>query len=129
MSSVTLESRVSGILRLFQFQLSKFRLDPKYLEIFQDSLVRATQGHLQGLYEELIAPIASRLNAKHLVFVPHGLLHYVPFHALYDGKQHIIDRHTVSYAPSASVYALSQTRTANSNGPSLVMGVPDVQAP
>jgi CHAT domain-containing protein len=128
-SSITLESRVSGILRLFQFQLSKFRLDPKYLEVFQNSMLRATQGHLQGLYQELIAPIAARLTAKHLVFVPHGLLHYVPFHALYDGTQHVIDRHTVSYAPSASIYALSQTRTANITGPSLVLGVPDVQAP
>ena len=128
-SSVTLESRITDVLRLFQFQLSKFRLDAKYLEIFQDSLVRATQGHLQELYKELIAPIASRLTAKHLIFVPHGLLHYVPFHALFNGKEHIIDRHTVSYSPSASVYALSQTRSANSSGPSLVLGIPDQQAP
>jgi CHAT domain-containing protein len=128
-SSITMESRVSSLLRLFQFQLSKFRLDPKYLEIFQASLLGATQGHLHGLYQELIAPIASRLTAKHLIFVPHGLLHYVPFHALYDGAEHVIDRHTVSYAPSASIYALSQSRTVNSTGPSLVLGVPDVQAP
>jgi len=126
---LTLESRVAGLLRLLQFQLSKFHLTRQYLETFQDSLVQATQAHLKELYAELIAPVAGRLQARHLIFVPHGLLHYVPFHALFDGSQHLIDRHTVSYSPSASIYALCQNRTANSSGASLVFGIPDVQAP
>ena len=126
---VTLETRVAGFLRLLQFQLSKFRLDRQYLERFQDSLVRATQAHLKELYDELVAPFAERLKARHLVFVPHGLLHYAPFHALFDGQAHLIDRHTVSYSPSASIYALCQTRSANVSGPSLVLGIPDPQAP
>src|SRR5205807_6554336 len=75
---VTLESRVTNFLRLFEFQLSKFRLDPEYLNRFQGSLVEATQAHLAELYNELIAPIRAQLSCRHLVFVPHGLLHYVP---------------------------------------------------
>ncbi|MGA9814948.1 MAG: CHAT domain-containing tetratricopeptide repeat protein, partial [Terriglobales bacterium] len=126
---VTLESRVAEVLRLLQFQLSKFRLSPHYLETFKDSLVQSTQAHLTELYRELIAPVASRLEADHLVFVPHGLLHYVPFHALFDGTEHLIDRHTVSYSPSASIFALGQERTANSSGPALLLGIPDPQAP
>ena len=126
---VTLQPRIAGLLRLLQFQLSKFRLGPQYLETVHDSLLQSTQAHLKELYDELIAPVASRLTAKHLIFVPHGLLHYVPFHALFDGSQHLIDRHTVSYSPSASIYALCQTRTANSSGASLVFGIPDPQAP
>ncbi len=126
---VTLETRVAGFLRLLQFQLSKFHLNPQYLETFKDSLVQSTHAHLTELYHELIAPVASRLKASHLVFVPHGLLHYVPFHALYDGTEHVIDRHTVSYSPSASIFALSQSRTANSSGAALVFGIPDLQAP
>jgi CHAT domain-containing protein/predicted negative regulator of RcsB-dependent stress response len=126
---VTLEARVAGFLRLLKFQLSKFRLDRQYLERFQDSLIRATQAHLKELYDELVAPFADRLKARHLVFVPHGLLHYVPFHALFDGRGHLIDRHTVSYSPSASIYALCQTRSANVSGPALVLGIPDPQAP
>ncbi len=126
---VTLETRVANLLRLLQFQLSKFRLNPEYLAAVQDTLLRGTQIHLKELYDELIAPIASHLQADHLVFVPHGVLHYVPFHALFDGEKHIIERQTVSYSPSASIYALSQTRTANTSGPSLVLGIPDPQAP
>jgi CHAT domain-containing protein len=126
---VTLETRVAGLLRLLQFQLAKFRLNPQYLETFRDSLVEATQAHLKELYDELIAPVASRLKASHLIFVPHGLLHYVPFHALFDGGQHLIDRYTVSYSPSASIHALCQIRTANSSGAALLFGIPDPQAP
>ncbi len=126
---ITLETRVAGLLRLLQFQLSKFRLNPQYLETFQDSLVQATQAHLKELYDELITPVASRLEARHLIFVPHGCLHYVPFHALFDGSQHLIDRYTVSYSPSASIFALCQGRTASSGGGSLVFGIPDPQAP
>ena len=126
---VTVESRVADLLRLLQFQLSKFRLNPQYLEAFYEALVCATQAHLKDLYDELIAPIAGRLRANHLVFVPHGLLHYVPFHALFDGKQHLIDRFTISYSPSAGIFALSQGRTIGSTGGSLVFGIPDAQAP
>jgi CHAT domain-containing protein/predicted negative regulator of RcsB-dependent stress response len=126
---VTLETRIAALLRLLQFQLSKFRLGPQYLETVRDSLLQTTQAHLKELYDELIAPVASSLKAKHLIFVPHGLLHYVPFHALFDGAQHVIDRYTVSYSPSASIYALCQTRLANTSGPSLVFGIPDPQAP
>ena len=52
-----------------------------------------------------------------------------PFHALFDGTEHLIDRHTVSYSPSASIFALGQERTANSSGPALLLGIPDPQAP
>jgi CHAT domain-containing protein/predicted negative regulator of RcsB-dependent stress response len=126
---ISLEPRIAGFLRLLQFQLSKFRLDPQYLETFHDALVRATQSHLKELYDELVAPIASWLKADHLIFVPHGVLHYIPFHALFDGAQHLIDRYTVSYSPSASIYALCQARTANYSGASLIFGIPDPQAP
>jgi CHAT domain-containing protein/citrate lyase gamma subunit len=126
---VTLETRVASLLRLLQFQLSKFHLNPQYLETFHHSLLQASQAHLKELYDELIAPIAPRLKASHLILVPHGLLHYVPFHALFDGSEHLIDRHTVSYSPSASIFALCQARTANSAGSSLIFGIPDPQTP
>jgi CHAT domain-containing protein len=126
---VTLQPQVTRTLRLLQFQLAKFRLDPHYVEAFRASLTQVTDAHLRELYDELIAPIGSQLKASHLVFVPHGLLHYVPFHALFNGEEYVIDRHTVSYSPSASIYALCQSRDANSSGPSLVFGIPDAQAP
>ena len=126
---VTLQQRIQKILQLLQFQMSKFRLDPQYLNTFGQSLLDATQAHLKNLYQELIAPIRHLLDAKHLVFVQHGALHYVPFHALHDGDAYLIDRFSVSYAPSASVYALCQAKQCSGAAGSLILGIPDAQAP
>ncbi len=40
-----------------------------------------------------------------IVFVPANRLHYLPFHALSDGENFLIEKHEVSYAPSAAVLA------------------------
>lgn len=126
---VTVQSRVKKILQLLQFQMSKFRLDPKYVNSFQDAMVASTLGHLKALHAELISPVRDLLEAKHIAFLPHGLLHYVPFHALHDGKSYLIDQFSVSYAPSASVYSLCRAKHANSNGSALIFGIEDAQAP
>ena len=126
---LTLQSRVQKQLQMLQFQLSKFRLDPQYVATFQDSLLDATQAHLQSLYQELLAPVRSLLKAKHIVFVPHGLLHYVPMHALHDGDSYLIDSYSISYAPSASIYSICRGAAEKASGRSLIFGIADAQAP
>ena len=126
---MTVQSRIQKLLQLLQFQLSKFRLDPKYVATFSQALLESTQAHLKSLYQELIAPIRHLLDGQHLVFVQHGLLHYVPFHALHDGESYLLDRFTISYAPSASIYAHCRTKTVNTEGNALILGVPDERTP
>ena len=126
---VTLVSRIENVLRLLQFQLSKFRLGAEYAEAFRESLIQSTNGHLKSLYDELIAPLLDRIDRHHLMFVPHGALHYVPFHALFDGERYLIDAHSVSYAPSASIYTVCTQKKVNTSGDALLMGVPDQNAP
>jgi CHAT domain-containing protein len=126
---VSVVSRVLHFLHLFRFQISKFRMGAAYAQRFQEPLLRATQGHLEALHRELIAPIQRHVQAEHLVFVPHGALHFLPFHALRDGDGYICDTHTVSYAPSATVFTLCQERTHKDLRNSLVMGIPDERAP
>jgi len=109
--------------------MSKFRLSADYLNTFSEPLRLSTEGHLKNLYQELLAPVRQWLNARHLVFVPHGVLHYLPFHALHDGESFLIDRYEISYAPSATVYAACQDKQVNQNGGALLLGIPDAQAP
>jgi CHAT domain-containing protein len=129
MIPVSVVSRVLHFLHLFRFQISKFRMGAAYAERFERPLLQATQGHLEALYKELLAPLQGKFNAKHLVFVPHGALHFLPFHALRDVDRYLCDTHTVSYAPSATVFALCQEKTGQDLRNSLVMGVPDERAP
>jgi CHAT domain-containing protein len=127
---VTVQSRIQKLLQLLQFQLSKFRLDPEYVATFSQPLLESTQAHLKSLYQELIAPVRHLLDgARHLIFVQHGLLHYVPFHALHDGESYLIDRFSISYAPSASIYTHCRTKVVNVAGDSLILGVPDERTP
>jgi len=126
---VSVVSRVTNLLHLLRFQLAKFRMGAPYTERFAQPLLRATLGHLEGLYRELIEPIRARLACKHVVFVPHGPLHFLPFHALRNGEEYLCDAYTVSYAPSATVFGLCQQKTAGERRSSLVLGIPDERAP
>lgn len=116
-------------MRMLKFQLSKFRLDQEYVTCFQAALLKATRAHLQALYTDLLAPAESCLNVRDLIIVPDGPLHALPFHALYDGHNYLINRFTVSYAPSASIFVHSHRKMENVQGPSLIMGIDDPGMP
>lgn len=122
-------SRVAKLLRMLHFQMSKFNLGANYAKEFESSLLDAAKIHLSELHRELIAPIQDQLRFRHLVIVPHGALHYLPFHALFDGDRYLIDAYSVSYAPSATVFALCEQKKASGKSPPVVFGIPDAQAP
>jgi CHAT domain-containing protein len=126
---LTPASRVANLVRLLRFQLSKFTLGPEYVRSFQAALEQATRAHLHELHQELVAPLREHISASHLVIVPHGVLHSLPFHALFDGEKYLIDRFTISYAPSAGVYSICQRKTTDGPKGSLILGVPDERAP
>ncbi len=127
---VAVVPRVQHALRLLQFQLGWARPGAGAVsEASRRSLFDSTQAHLGELYDELIAPLRKRLAASHLIVIPHDLLHYVPFHALHDGTAHVIDSFSVSYAPSATIYALCHGRPPRAEGDSLVLGVPEPHTP
>jgi CHAT domain-containing protein/tetratricopeptide (TPR) repeat protein len=126
---VTIVSRVTNLLHLLRFQFAKFRMGAAYTDRFAQPLLRATLGHLEALYRELIEPIRGRLAGRHVVFVPHGPLHFLPFHALRNGEEFLCDAYTVSYAPSATVFGLCQQKKITARLNSLVLGIPDERAP
>ena len=58
----------------------------------------------QTLAEPLLADVLPQLEGAELVYVvPHGLLHYVPLHALRVDGRYLIERFPIAYAPSATV--------------------------
>lgn len=122
-------ARVRNHLRMLQFQLSKFRLGPEYSTGFEAPLMAATERRLRELYEDLVYPLEKHIGCDHLIFAPHSFLHYLPLHALHDGKNYLIDRFTISYVPSASVYALTRRRRLGPGTRSLILGIPDSRAP
>jgi CHAT domain-containing protein len=111
-------------------QLAKFRLGEDYIRPLEKAFLEATQSHLEELYSLLIAPVRDQLNAGHLIIVPHAFLHYLPFHALSDGRQrYLIDDFSISYAPSSSIFAVCQEKQPAGTEGALVLAVPDARAP
>lgn len=93
--------------------------------------LRDVRRELGDLHDQLIAPLAREIcGAERLIIVPHGPLHALPFHALWDGEQYLIERHEIVHAPSASMLAhlAADDRSADDAG-AVVVGVPDGLAP
>lgn len=122
-------ARTQEVHRRLQFQLSRSTVPAQRMVGPATLIEEATRAHLETLYEELFRPLEVYLEKDHIVVVPHGFLHYIPFHALYDGENYLIDRFSISYAPSASVFHLCQIKETAYEDRSLVLGVADERAP
>lgn len=126
---ITTAARTRELHRLLRFQLSKLVRGLDQVSAPLPLIEEATLCHLRELYDELIEPIRPYLTREHLVFVPHDFLHYLPFHALHDGESYLIDRFSISYAPSAGVFHLCVSKESRCERRSLVLGVADERAP
>ena len=80
----------------------------------------------------LIRPVRDRLDgARRVMIVPHGPLHMVPFHALFDGERYVVESHETHVGPSASVLLrlAAQHAVGERSGRAVVVGVADEVAP
>lgn len=71
------------------------------------------------LYQRLMSTVCGALPdfIKRLILVPHGVLHRVPFAALHDGQQYLIERYSMSYLPTSSLIpVLSGSSTGKVEG-------------
>ncbi|OGR39793.1 MAG: hypothetical protein A2051_06575 [Desulfovibrionales bacterium GWA2_65_9] len=81
------------------------------------------------LYDRLIAPVANALAKPRLIIVSHGALHYLPWGALFDGQQFLVDRVTLHQLPSASVMQFLAARKPATAKDMLLLGNPDLGRP
>lgn len=101
------------------------QIGPERVVRYLPHLLENAQNHLHNLYGMLIQPLQQHLSAANsLIIVPDGPLYYIPFHALFDGKTHLIEQHTVSYTPSATVLDLCLRPQVYSDQ-SMLMGYDD----
>jgi CHAT domain-containing protein len=132
---------VAPLLRKLNKQWNRFRAGREFAERHSAVLERSTRQVLASLYAELMSPLEALLDQvfrsahcgsaqpRKLVIVPHGLLHQVPFHALFDGERYLLERFEISYAPSARIHSLLQERTPKKSEKALVMSVADPRIP
>jgi hypothetical protein len=114
-----------------QFQIDRALRSHGVREGIHERLLDDVRAELEVLDGMLIRPLRGALSpGDRLLIVPHGPLHLLPFHALWNGRSHLIEQHEVLYAPSASLYAhLGEPLRGPDNCRALVVGVADATAP
>lgn len=113
----------------FRFQIGTLGSGMSSVRRHMQILTDRTRRHLQALYQLLIRPLEHLIGDRRLVVVPSGPLYYVPFHALYDGKNYLVAHREVCCVPSAEVlrHCLSLPRAPLRRA--LLVGVADDAAP
>jgi CHAT domain-containing protein/tetratricopeptide (TPR) repeat protein len=74
-------------------------------------------------YNALVAPVRGSITTNRVLFVPFGILHYVPFSALHDGNVFLIESFSIRQVPSLSALTVAERNRANGAG-SLIIGNP-----
>jgi CHAT domain-containing protein len=112
---------------LFVWAVSNNRITARTVEVaeadlrtqvqrFRETIQAYLSADLEGksLYQGLFGPIEKELeSARHVIIVPHGILHYLPFAALVDAQgRNPIDRFSLSFAPSATVWGWCAEKAA-----------------
>ena len=116
-------------LNALRFQIETLRFGAQSIRRHLPTLTEKINLHLRVLHERLIRPFELALRGRKLIIVPHGRLHYLPFHALYDGDKYLIEDCEISYAPSAAIFQQCLQRGEKRFNRALLMGVSDEHTP
>lgn len=122
------KSEIERVLATLRFQIEKFNYGPDYVEGHFGQLRRGANETLHQFYKLVFAPLEAMLTTERLIVIPHGALHYVPFHALTDGSHYLIERFEISYAPSASVFKLCRARRDSARNSDLKLEISEMVA-
>lgn len=120
-------SRVGRLLERWSLQVGRARARGME-EARSPRLREAAIVELRSLYDALLAPLADALaGADRVIASPCAELLACPFHALHDGRGHLVERLEVSLTPSAALLAMRAEGRAGAGA--LLVGVADDDAP
>ena len=110
-----------------KFQMDAVRGSHAALLPHANQLMLRTRRHLQALHARYWQPLVGALSGVSRVFIaPHRGLHYVPFAALHDGEEWLVEQHEVCLAQSARQWSVARSRPGDHSslrGQLLALGV------
>jgi CHAT domain-containing protein len=79
---------------------------------FRNSIEKqqANSGLGKTLFAELLRPVSEYKAKSRVIVVPDGELHLLPFNALSDNGKFVVEDHTLTSSPSATVFAILRDR-------------------
>jgi len=100
-----------------------------FIKELSDPPRRIYKGSLASnrLFKELLLPIEKVLpeSIEHLIIVPDGFLYFLPFEALImdSEKKHVVEKFTISYAPSCSSLLFLKEKEVKLERPKLLLAI------
>ncbi|MBD2418454.1 CHAT domain-containing protein [Anabaena cylindrica FACHB-243] len=106
--------------RVFKLSITKKEIAKKITAFreFLNTNIHHPQ-ELQELYKCLIQPIKDQLATTKLIIVPHNILHHLPFAALTNGDEYLVEKYTLVNLPSANVLRFLPSKRVPRDKPTL----------
>ena len=99
-----------------------FRSGVENIEEFNISMLKKIS---KKLYNSLFKPIENFIEKdKNVYIIPHDFLHLIPFNALFDGSQYLIEKYTIAYCPSSTVLKFCIDKDKNPKKSCISIGNP-----
>jgi len=121
---------VGGGIRMVRLDAEGLEGDIKKFREAIDKEEPAALDLSRKLYDRLIRPLEASIGGyQRLLIIPHGALHYLPFSALNDGSNYMLDRYALRTLPSVSVLPYLRPPQPAALRHMLVLGNPDLGNP
>lgn len=78
------------------------------------------------LHDRLFAPVRPHVAGRSLLIVPHDVLHYLPYVALWTGTRWLVEEHTLATMPSASTLRFLGAKGRAGATDVLIVGNPEI---
>ncbi|MGB7202896.1 MAG: CHAT domain-containing protein [Pyrinomonadaceae bacterium] len=127
--SLATESEVGELLEHLHFQLDTVRYGSAHLHRFAPQLKAKTDYILAELHEKVFAPLEKHVRGDRLLVVPAGPVNYVPFSALFNGEEYLVERFEIRHAPSAAIWQQLAKQRRRKMQTSLLVGFADERIP
>ena len=123
------QRQVETVVGRLRLQMDTLRLGNTLTAPLLDQLTQRARAHLGTLHDSLVRPLLGLVGDRRLVVSPHRALHYVPFHALFDGQQHLVEQREVVLVPSARVLLHCLAQPPRPIESALLVAVADERTP
>lgn len=128
-AAITTVTEVESLVDDLKYQFTALRFGATNVGPFASILKKKTDSILQKLNLQLIEPLKDLIGDRDLVISPAGILNYVPFAALFDGSQYLVEAREIVLSPSARIWLELSTKRNKNIEPAILFGFADESIP
>ena len=101
------------------------------VEAFRDAVIedKPDAKSLGAALHDLLVKPANVAAGESLTIIPHDVLHYLPYQAMWTGDAYLLQKAQISYAPSANALVQLLDRKPSATGRFFALGNPDLGDP